>query len=46
MDCTESMRICRTAVEPKSVSRAADHHGIAPPAVSRTLAALEIRTIP
>ncbi|MGZ2747477.1 LysR family transcriptional regulator [Burkholderia stagnalis] len=43
MDYIESMRIFRTVVELKSFSRAADVHGMAPPAVSRTIAALEQR---
>lgn len=43
MDYIESMRIFRTVVELKSFARAADHHGMAPPAVSRTIAALEQR---
>ncbi len=43
MDYIESMRIFRTVVELKSFSRAADVHGTAPPAVSRTIAALEQR---
>ncbi|VWC73235.1 LysR family transcriptional regulator [Burkholderia lata] len=41
MDYIESMRVFRTVVELKSFSRAAEHHGMAPPAVSRTIAALE-----
>ncbi|AXF20699.1 LysR family transcriptional regulator [Burkholderia pyrrocinia] len=43
MDYIESMRIFRTVVELKSFARAADHHGMAPPAVSRAIAALEQR---
>ncbi|RQS14630.1 LysR family transcriptional regulator [Burkholderia sp. Bp9002] len=43
MDYIESLRIFRTVVELKSFARAADHHGIAPPAVSRTISALEKR---
>lgn len=43
MDYIESMRIFRTVVELKSFTRAADHHGMAPPAVSRAISALEQR---
>ncbi|KWF26137.1 LysR family transcriptional regulator [Burkholderia pseudomultivorans] len=43
MDYIDSMRIFRTVVELKSFARAADHHGMAPPAVSRAIAALEQR---
>ena len=43
MDYVESLRVFRSVVELKSFSRAADAHGMARPAVSRTIAGLEER---
>jgi DNA-binding transcriptional LysR family regulator len=43
MDYVESLRVFRSVVELKSFTRAADRHGMARPAVSRTIAGLEGR---
>jgi len=43
MEYIDSLRVFRSAVELKSFTHAADTHGIARPAVSRTIAALDAR---
>lgn len=43
MDYVESLRVFRSVVELKSFARAADMHGMARPAVSRAVSALEER---
>ncbi|WP_109483660.1 LysR family transcriptional regulator [Paraburkholderia sp. C35] len=43
MDYVESLRVFRSVVELKSFARAADVHGLARPAVSRAISALEER---
>ncbi|MBN3761890.1 LysR family transcriptional regulator [Burkholderia sp. Ac-20365] len=43
MDYVESLRVFRSVVELKSFARAADMHGLARPAVSRAVSALEER---
>jgi len=43
MEYVESLRVFRSVVELKSFTRAADTHGLARPAVSRAIAALEER---